>query len=352
MINILLSYSRSEITKRLTVNLPSSKSESNRALIINALSKQKGSVQNLSDARDTQTLIRLLDSRDFTFDVLDAGTTMRFLTAYLAVTSDSRILTGTARMQERPIKILVDALKKIGAKIEYLGKDGYPPIQIAGIERQLTNQIEIKGNISSQYISAILMIAPVLSNGLAVTITGKIGSKPYIDMTLKLMEHFGVVSASKGNTIFIKNQNYTANNFTVESDWSAASYWYSIFALADDLQELHLPNLKEKSFQGDQAIAKLMEHFGVTTKYTEDGVTLTKSNIINGHFKDNFTDCPDLAQTIIVLCAAKGISGEFFGLESLKIKETDRTKALQTELGKIGADFYQTEGGQLEAYGR
>lgn len=327
------------------IRLASSKSESNRALIINALSGFKGELENLSSARDTQTMIRLLESESPEADVLDAGTTMRFLTAFFSISNKKKKMTGTPRMCERPIGILVDALRTIGCEIEYLGKEGYPPMQLNCFSDQKSNEISIRGDVSSQYISALLMVAPLLPSGLVINLTGEIGSIPYITMTIKQMEAFGVgVEADwNGKKLSVKPQIYKPTHYQVESDWSGASYWYSIVALAENAEvEIELLGLKENSLQGDSVIVDIMSHLGVKSTFTKDGVLLQKIPA-NDSFEWDFTACPDLAQTVAVVLAAKGISGYFTGIESLKIKETDRVLALQNELTKIGAEMTEVE---------
>jgi len=335
---------------RATIPLASSKSESNRALIIDALTGFRCQLQNLSTARDTQTMIRLLSSEDrsagpSTADVLDAGTTMRFLTAYFAVTGQQKIMTGTPRMCERPIGILVDALQTLGAEITYLKNDGYPPLQLHGFDASGVNRLSIRGDVSSQYISALAMIAPMLPTGLTIELTGAVGSRPYIEMTLEQMRHFGanVTADWTTNTITIAPKPYVPTTFAVESDWSGASYWYSVAALAEDeTSEIELLGLKEKSLQGDSAIVDIMRSLGVDSTFTETGVRLTKRPAETSLTWD-FTDCPDLAQTVAVCAAVKGVTLTLTGIESLKIKETDRVAALQVELQKIGAELVEVE---------
>jgi 3-phosphoshikimate 1-carboxyvinyltransferase len=319
--------------------LPASKSISNRALIINALAGGKSALHNLSDANDTQLMLRLVNSTDKVIDVEDAGTTMRFLTAYFSVTHQQKVLTGTDRMKERPIGILVDALRLLGVDIDYLEKEGYPSHEIKKFAGQKVNTIRIRGDVSSQYISALMMIAPTLPNGLTLELEGKIGSRPYIEMTASLMKHFGVNSTFAGSTIAVPAQKYTAATFTVESDWSAASYWFAFAALAEQAT-IQLPRLSLQSLQGDSAVVKIMEALGVKAEMKNDLLTLTKQPH-QPSIQWDFTHCPDLAQTVAVVCAAKGIEGHFTGLESLRIKETDRIAALQNELGKINADLIE-----------
>lgn len=323
------------------ISLPASKSISNRVLIVDALCPSSSSITNLSTARDTITMKRLLSSQSQTLDVIDAGTTMRFLTAYLTVTNQEKTITGTERMCQRPIKILVNALNTLGAQIEYLNKAGYPPLAISSLAEQKTNKITIRGDVSSQYISALLMIAPVLPKGLNLILEGKIGSRPYIEMTLQIMAKFGVNATWKENTINIERQSYNSVPIEIEPDWSGASYWYSFVALAKEGSVL-LPNLKQKSLQGDSAINTIMSQLGVETSFSKEGAILKKGNHIN-EVAINFSDCPDLAQTVAVVCAAKNIHCKMTGLESLKIKETDRILALQNELAKIGAELIASD---------
>ncbi len=321
--------------------LPASKSISNRALIIRALAGGSAALDNLSDANDTQLMLNRIRSGDKTIDVEDAGTTMRFLTAYFAATGQHKILTGTSRMKERPIAILVDALISLGASIEYIGKKGYPPIEINGFAGQKTNHLAVRGDISSQYISALMMIAPLLPEGLMIKLEGKVGSRPYIIMTAEIMKHFGVPCDVGTDTIHIPSSAYTGADFFVESDWSAASYWYAFTALADEA-DITLPKLSEKSLQGDSVIRTVMNDLGVITK-VDNGVFHLSKGPSKDEFHFDFTHCPDLAQTVAVVCAAKGIKGYFTGLESLRIKETDRITALQNELRKIGADLIEDD---------
>jgi 3-phosphoshikimate 1-carboxyvinyltransferase len=332
------------------IPLPASKSESNRALVINALAKGTlDNLSNLAEARDTQTMIRLLSSSGPEADVLDAGTTMRFLTAYYAVTGAVKKMTGTPRMCERPIGILVDALRSLGADMAYLNKEGYPPLQLNGFAFRGNREISIRGDVSSQFISAILMVAPLLPEGLKLQITGALGSKPYIEMTMAQMKHFGIQAQAdwSNGTIEIPAQKYTLQPFAVESDWSGASYWYSMVALSPfEDSSLELLGLKEDSLQGDSAIKAMMEPLGVKSTYTGRGYLLTKIPA-QASLAWDFTDCPDLAQTICVIAAVKNIPLTLTGLESLKVKETDRVLALQNELKKLGATLTEKEANHL-----
>lgn len=328
---------------RADIKLAASKSESNRALIINALTHFKSVLTNVSEARDSQTMQRLLQSRESVADVIDAGTTMRFLTAYFAITNQTKVMTGTPRMCERPIGLLVDALRTLGARIRYDNNEGYPPLHIEGFQYSGINHLQIRGDVSSQYISALLMIAPLLPEGLKITLEGEIGSRPYIEMTLHQMGTFGIEYKAdwSAKTIAIAHQQYEPRPYAVESDWSGASYWYSIVALADDA-EVELLGLKEESLQGDSAIVKIMEHLGVQSLFTKRGVLLQKTTAAPSLGWD-FTHCPDLAQTVAVCCAMKNIHLSMTGIESLKIKETDRVFALQQELRKLGAELREVE---------
>lgn len=334
------------VLQETDIPLSSSKSESNRALIIQALSENPIELHNLSDARDTQTMMRLLKTEEETWDVLDAGTTMRFLCGFAAVGTEKRILTGTKRMQQRPIKILANALKSLGAKIEYLKKEGYPPLAVTPIKTQKTGSISIAGDVSSQYISALLMIAPTLPEGLTLQLTGKVGSRPYIQMTLDLMSKFGVVSNWEGSSIEIRPQAYQSGSYTIESDWSAASYWYSFVSLSDQ-SKVKLLGLRSQSLQGDTAIVRIMNSLGVMSSFEGDGVVLQKIPE-QKELSFDFKDCPDLAQTIAVVCAVKKIPCQMSGLESLRIKETDRISALKKELKKFNVKLKEVKPGIWE----
>lgn len=308
-------------------------------LILNALSGNTAVLHNLSDANDTQLMLRHVNAADKTIDVEDAGTTMRFLTAYFAITGKNKILTGTHRMKERPIALLVDALRHLGAQVKYLENDGFPPLETLGFQGQKTNSLDIRGDVSSQYISALMMIAPVLPQGLNLRLTGKIGSRPYIEMTASLMRQFGAGVAFQNDTISISAKPYKPATHTVESDWSAVSYWFAFAALAREA-EIYLPRLQPNSLQGDSVITDIMKNLGVNATAENDLLKLTKTKAA-AEIQWDFTHCPDLAQTVAVVCAAKNIPGHFTGLESLRIKETDRIAALQNELRKIGAGLVE-----------
>ncbi len=322
-------------------SLPSSKSLSNRALVINALMQNRGHLENLSDARDTRLMQSLLSTPDHVINVMDAGTTMRFLTAYFGVTGQSRTLTGTDRMKERPIHLLVDALRTIGVTASYLEKEGYPPIRTGGFARQLADTIAIRGDVSSQFISALMMTAPALPKGLTILLEGKVGSLPYLKMTSELMGHFGLRPEVSGNRIIVPSGQYKPAVYRVEPDWSAASYWFGFTALAESATIL-LPGVQSKALQGDRVIVDIMDRLGVQADFSEAGLLLTKKLPTVSTLEWDFTNCPDLAQTVLPVCAALNIRGLFTGLESLRIKETDRIAALQTELGKAGTKLIES----------
>lgn len=326
------------------ITLDGSKSISNRLLIIKALCEKSFDIQNLSTSKDTQTLDKLLNqsASENTFDCGAAGTTFRFLTAYLALQKGTQILTGSDRMKQRPIGKLVEALRSLGCNIHYLEKEGYPPLEINASNKLINNELSISADTSSQYITALLLVAPTLPNGLRLTLEGTIVSLPYINMTLALMQHFGVEHAWDGNTIIVKKQAYVSKNITVEADWSAASYYYALAAFADDL-DLTLRGLFKNSLQGDSVATELGFHFGVDTIFDEntEGVLRLKKtgNPTAELFEWDFLKCPDIAQTFAVICAGTGIQGLFTGLETLFIKETDRVVALKMELAKGGVMF-------------
>lgn len=319
-----------------TVQLPASKSISNRALILHALSGGSTRPENLSDCDDTQVMIRALDHMPDVIDIHAAGTAMRFLTAYLCVTPGTHTITGTERMQQRPIRILVDALRTLGARINYTGNEGFPPLCINGT--QLTgSEIELAGNVSSQYISALLMIGAVLPVGLKLRLTGNIISRPYINLTLQLMHDFGAQAGwTSESSIDVTPGGYRDTPFRVESDWSAASYWYQMTALATGSPEVELLGLFANSAQGDSRGAELFARLGVQTEYTPQGVKLRKQGHPVVRLDEDLVDIPDLAQTFVVTCCLLDVPFRFTGLQSLKIKETDRICALITELRKLG----------------
>jgi 3-phosphoshikimate 1-carboxyvinyltransferase len=321
-----------------TIQLPASKSISNRVLILNALCKNSLPVENLSESDDTQVLLNALQSSASDFNVGAAGTSMRFLTAWLSQREGNWSITGTERMKNRPIRILVDALRELGGEINYLEKAGFPPLSIQG-KRLKGGTVSLNGGVSSQYISALMMIAPGMEKGLTVHLEGDIISRPYIEMTVRLMEAFGIQTAWEGQTIRIQPQTCCACPFKVESDWSAASYWYEIIALAEENSSVELLGLERNSVQGDSRGKDLFDKAGIQTVYTEKGVLLNRtagSKPTPPVLHYDFVNEPDLAQTWVVTCCLLGLPFRFSGLQSLRIKETDRIAALQTEMRKLG----------------
>ncbi len=333
-----------------TVPLTGSKSESNRALIIQALSKGKVHIENLSAAADTVTLRQALETvgaageAETVIDIGPAGTAMRFLTAYLATAEGNYLLTGSERMKQRPIGLLVDALQTLGADIRYAGEHGYPPLAIRGGFSQQTPEVTVQGNVSSQYLSALLLIAASLPQGLALRIAGELTSRPYLMMTLNMLAETGIVYEWENNTIHIRPQQAKNSSLYVEPDWSAASYWYSMAALSSSAN-LFLPGLKSSSLQGDIAVVDIMAHFGVASSFEADGLRIQKTTSHSDKKLFDFKECPDLAQTVIVCAAALKRNLSFTGLHTLRIKETDRIAALQNELGKFGVTL--TEDGAV-----
>ena len=326
-----------------TVKLPSSKSISNRALIIHALSNGDILPQNLSVCDDTEVIVNALMYKPYEIDIKAAGTAMRFMTAYLSVTDGEHVITGTERMKRRPIAILVDALRYLGADIEYVGEEGYPPLRVKGHPLE-GGRLEVPANISSQYISALLMIGPVLKNGLELKMTGGIASRPYIDLTLWMMREFGAdADWSDVDTVKVNPRPYTQHRYLIESDWSATSYWYEMMALTADMESsVCFEGLFDASKQGDSIVKYIFSLLGVKTRFstTEAGamplVRLKKLPCMLPRLDYDFVAAPDLAQTVVVTCALMDIPFRFTGLASLKIKETDRIEALKRELLKLG----------------
>ena len=329
------------VALQCSVDLPASKSISNRALILHALSGGVQRPMNLSDCDDTAVMIRALEQHGAEIDIHAAGTAMRFLTAYLSTQKGSHLLTGSARMKQRPIRLLVDALRALGADIQYADSEGFPPLLIQG--KPLPGQeITLAGSVSSQYISALLMIGPTLPQGLTIHLTGQLISVPYINLTLSLMAHYGASARwTDERTIRVEPGPYQDVPFTVESDWSAASYWYEMMALWQPQAEspspcVELIGLFPRSSQGDSRGAELFAKLGVHTAFTSRGVELSRLGVPVALMVEDLVDIPDLAQTFVVTCCLMGIPFRFSGLQSLRIKETDRITALQQELHKIG----------------
>lgn len=334
------------------VRLPASKSLSARALVLDALSGAGGEgLSNLSDCDDTRAMRSAFAATGDTINIGAAGTAMRFLTAFLSVTAGSRTLTGTERMCHRPIGILVEALRSLGADIAYLGEEGFPPLRITG--RTLNGgRIEVDGSISSQYVSALLMVGPTLRGGLTLSLRGHIASRPYIEMTMALMRQFGACVDWTDERAIAASGSYRPTRYSVEADWSAASYWYEAVALSqDDSAEVRLHGLQEKSLQGDSLVSTLFEPLGVRTEFCRDAsgssIRLTKNGKAAARMEQDFAMQPDLAQTFVACCTLLGTRFRFTGLESLRIKETDRLRALQNELRKLGFVLYEPTCGTL-----
>ena len=323
------------------VILPSSKSISNRVLVINALSGSRGMLpDNVSDCDDTRVMIKWLGGNDETVDVGAAGTAMRFSTALLAVSEGCRVITGSERMKHRPIGLLVDALRELGAEIEYVGNEGYPPLRIKGNTTMKGGCVSLSGGVSSQYISALLMIAPMMEEGLTLTLTGDVVSRPYIDMTIGLMRDFGAkVMWVDNNVVRVEARAYSKRDYFVESDWSACSYWYEMVAMGDG--DVLLPGLFKDSCQGDSKVAEFFSMLGVATEYVDSEgmdacVHIYRTGDVCERLDLDLVEQPDLAQTFVVCCCMMGVPFRFTGLQSLKIKETDRINALRTEMRKLG----------------
>ena len=337
--------------KKATISITGSKSESNRLLLLQALYPNL-QIENLSNADDVRVMKEGLKARSGTIDIHHAGTAMRFLTAYFATRDGVEvILTGSSRMQERPIKVLVDALRHLGADITYLKNEGYPPLKIKG-KKLNRSEVSLPANISSQYISALLLVAPVMQEGLRLELLGKITSVPYIKMTLALLEEIGISCNFSGNQIIVKpKESISTKTMTVESDWSSASYYYSIAALSEIGTHLELSSYKSDSLQGDRVLAQLYQHFGVETEIKGKSLHIKKlahsSRAEKGahtkHVQFQLADAPDIAQTIAVTCFGLGMGCHLTGLHTLKIKETDRLEALKTELAKLGARVHVSE---------
>lgn len=336
------------------INLPASKSISNRALIIHALSRGDILPDNLSNCDDTEVIIRALKTMPETIDIKAAGTAMRFMTAFLSVTKGEHTLTGTERMKHRPIKVLAEALRRLGADIRYENQEGYPPLRIRGGQLQ-GGHLEVAGDISSQYISALIMIGPALKDGLELQMTGEIISRPYIDLTLCVMRDFGAeVDWTAADTITVRPVPYKNRPFFIENDWSAASYWYEMLVMTtDDEAEIRLTGLTDGSRQGDSAVRYLFSMLGVKTIFDtrEKGVpttvTLKKCERLPVRLDYDFRNQPDMAQTFVVCCAVMGVPFRFTGLSTLKIKETDRIDALKIELRKLGYVIKEDAPGSL-----
>lgn len=339
------------------INLPASKSISNRALVINALSGSKEVPENLSDCDDTDVMVAALSDMPYEINIKAAGTAMRFTSALLSVSEgEEHVITGTERMKHRPIEVLVNALRNLGADIEYAGEEGFPPLKIRG-KKLAGGLLEIPGNVSSQYISALLMIGPRLTNGLTLHLTGDIISRPYIELTICTMQEFGAdVEWIDPSTIRVNAGGYKGRPFFIENDWSASSYWYEIAALmniAKSDTKITLTGLMDGSRQGDSAIRYMFSVLGVKTsfatrkKLVPTNVALKAQKCTMPRFDFDFINQPDLAQTLVVCTALMGIPFRFSGLQTLRIKETDRIAALKKEMKKLGYVLDDSEEGVL-----
>ncbi len=339
-----LQLKKSQISNlKSEISITGSKSETNRLLLLQALYPNLV-LENTSNSDDSEVMSKALQSNCSEIDVHHAGTAMRFLTAYFAIQEGEEVtLTGSSRMKERPIQILVEALNQLGAEISYAENEGFPPIKIIG-KKITKNKVSLPANISSQYISALLLIAPKLENGIELTLEGEITSVPYIKMTLALLNEIGVATSFEKNVIKINNlQTITSKLITVESDWSSASYWFSIIALSEIGTEISLSSYKENSLQGDSVLIEIYRNLGVQTTFKNNCILLKKIEIHSEKpLVQNLKNSPDIAQTIAVTCFGLGIGCELTGLHTLKIKETDRLEALKTELTKLGANISVT----------
>jgi 3-phosphoshikimate 1-carboxyvinyltransferase len=357
-----MNYRVSHPTKTLKgeITLTASKSESNRALILKALCKQHVEIENLAAAEDTRVLNEILQavkantSVDVqTYDVGAAGTTMRFLTAYLSTVEGTHLLTGSERMKQRPIKILVDALRDLGATIEYEGERGYPPLRITG-KKLKGGEIEIDGSVSSQYISALLLVSTEFENELILKFKGEITSRPYINMTLRMMGEFLIPGEWKDNSIVVKKRDeyqLQSGLYSVEGDWSSASYWFELAAFAEGVDiKIKGLNRADLSLQGDAKIVEIFSRLGVHAEYSPQMYRLTKGVIKYEHFEQDFSDCPDIAQTVAVVLGALKIPATLTGLHTLKIKETNRTAALKNELAKVGVEVEIVSDDMIKIY--
>lgn len=340
-----IKLNRSQIVNRQSrLKITGSKSESNRLLLLQAIYPEL-EIENLSNSDDTQLMHKALKSDDSVIDIHHAGTAMRFLTAFLSTQEKKKVtITGSKRMKERPISVLVDALKSLGADIEYLEKEGFPPLKING-KKLKGGKVSLKANISSQYISALLLIAPKLKKGLKLKLEGTITSTPYIKMTLNLLDQIGVKTKFEGNSIKIKpfNKSVLTKRLVVESDWSSASYYYSILALSEIGSQLRLSSYKKESLQGDSILTDIYNRFGVTTVFDNNDIILKKVPLNLNPVSLNLQNAPDIAQTIAVTCLGLGVECQLSGLHTLKIKETDRLVALKTEIEKLGGEVTITD---------
>ena len=333
-----MNYKVSHPTKvvECEINLPSSKSISNRLLIIQALCMENFKIENLSISDDTINLQKAISSKENTINIGDAGTSFRFLTSYLSIQKGQEfILTGSDRMKERPIKELVSVLRKMGAKIEYLENEVFPPLKIIGTDLE-GGKIEIDGGISSQFITSILLIAPTFQNGINLEIVGELVSNPYVEMTLKLMKEFGIESDWTNNIITINQQKYIPKDYTVEADWSASSFWFEIASLSKRCN-IRLNGLQQNSIQGDKRSIEIFNNLGVDSIFENEKLILTKNQTISPFQTYNLIETPDLYQPLRCTLFAKNIESDFSGIQTLKDKETDRIISVETELNKLNS---------------
>jgi 3-phosphoshikimate 1-carboxyvinyltransferase len=346
-----IAYQLSSLTHHLhgSVILESSKSISNRALIIRALCKEDFEIHRLSTSDDTDALMTMLASEEDVLYSGHAGSSYRFMVAKACLDNKEVVINASEQLRRRPIGPLVKALQTLGAKITYLNKEGFPPLQIEPSDSfgQEVNEVTLQAGISSQYLTALLLIAPILPNGLTIHLAGDPISISYIHMTLAMMEYFGVGHTWTGNTIRVEHGEYKAREYTVEGDWSAASYFYSLAALSEQA-EIHIDGLEENSIQGDAVVQEIYRHFNVDTTFTDSGVTLVKKGVKERlkEFTYDFMHCPDIAQTVMVTLAGLGIKGHLSGLRTLRIKESDRIKAMHTELARVKTELIVQEEGE------
>ncbi|MCL4159599.1 UNVERIFIED_CONTAM: hypothetical protein GTU68_015861 [Idotea baltica] len=339
-----ITLQKSKIQRQSSIKITGSKSESNRLLLLQALYPEI-KLENISNSDDSHLMMKGLSSDSDIIDIHHAGTAMRFLTAYLSIQDGREVmLTGSKRMKERPIKILVEALQDLGAEISYVENEGFPPIKING-KKIIKNKVSLNANVSSQYISALLLIASKLENGLELTLKGDITSVPYIKMTLSLLQEIGIEASFVGNKIAVNRnkKSLLPKTLVVESDWSSASYYFSIVAMSEVGTEITLSSYKENSLQGDSVLVDIFKHFGVTSVFNSNTLTIKKETTNLMPLKLDLKNAPDIAQTIAVTCFALGMSCDLIGLHTLKIKETDRLVALKTEIEKLGGKLEITD---------
>lgn len=334
---ILQAIPKNKLSINLEIDLPSSKSQSNRALMIQALSESHIEIHNLSDAEDTLVLRNALLSKNSTIDIHYSGTAFRFLCAYLSIQKSEFILSGSERIQERPISNLVNALRSLGAKIEYINKQNYAPLRISGNSELAGGVVELDASISSQFVSALMMIAPVIRNGLSIILQNAIVSNSFIELTAEMMRKQGIVINNDSKLIQIKQQKYNSDSIYIEADFASASYWYAIFLASDQLHTLSFNNLCKKSKQPDKKLIEIFNEFGIESIFKDKILTIHKKAdfIQKKNLEFDLLDSPDLAQTIMCICAILNIQLVLTGLKTLPSKETDRLQAMKSELKKF-----------------